>query len=209
MQNTKIQTRKQTERGNKIDSLKRKGLKTIPFFTAFFLFTLFFPGLSQGVEKKLKKQPAQSIQKDIAINDSNIQGYFKKAEELTQKGELENSLKIFLKIYDHTKGVLNTVQFFHAYYEKTINEPSITQNQKEETFIKLKRMEQLISKYNSMKEITTYHMGYIYAKKGDSERARKYLIEVLSITPFSTEQDSICMKSKTLLLGLYNLEGEF
>jgi hypothetical protein len=52
-------------------------------------------------------------------------------------------------------------------------------------------------------------MGYIYAKKGDSERARKYLIEVLSMTPFSIEQDSICMKSKTLLLGLYNLEGEF
>ena len=209
MQNTKIQTRKQTERGNKIDSLKRKGLKTIPFLAAFFLFTLFFPDLSQGVEKKLKKQPAQSIQKDIAINDSNIQGYFKKAEELTQKGELENSLKIFLKIYDYTKGVLNTVRFFQTYYEKTVNEPSITQNQKEETFIKLKRMEQLISKYNSMKEITTYHMGHIYAKKGDSERARKYLIEVLSITPFSTEQDSICMKSKTLLLGLYNLEGEF
>ncbi len=209
MQNTKIQTRKQTERGNKIDSLKRKGLKTIPFLAAFFLFTLFFPDLSQGVEKKLKKQPAQSIQKDIAINDSNIQGYFKKAEELTQKGELENSLKIFLKIYDYTKGVLNTVRFFQTYYEKTVNEPSITQNQKEETFIKLKRMEQLISKYNSMKEITTYHMGHIYAKKGDSERARKYLMEVLSITPFSTEQDSICMKSKTLLLGLYNLEGEF
>ncbi len=209
MQNTKIQTRKQTERGNKIDSLKRKGLKTIPFLAAFFLFTLFFPDLSQGVEKKLKKQPAQSIQKDIAINDSNIQGYFKKAEELTQKGELENSLKIFLKIYDYTKGVLNTVRFFQTYYEKTVNEPSITQNQKEETFIKLKRMEQLISKYNSMKEITTYRMGYIYAKKGDSERARKYLMEVLSITPFSTEQDSICMKSKTLLLGLYNLEGEF
>ena len=75
MQNTKIQTRKQTERGNKIDSLKRKGLKTIPFLAAFFLFMLFFPDLSQGVEKKLKKQPAQSIQKDIAINDSNIQPF--------------------------------------------------------------------------------------------------------------------------------------
>jgi hypothetical protein len=70
-------------------------------------------------------------------------------------------------------------------------------------------MEQLIPKYNKIKETSAYHIGYIYTKKGDSDKARKYLSEVLETTPFSTKPDSTWIKSKTLLLEIFNLEGEF
>jgi len=101
------------------------------------------------------------------------------------------------------------VKFFQGHYEKAVNDPVTPQGEKEEIYIKLKRMGQLMPKYNSIREVTTYNVGYLYAKKGDAEKARKFLTEVLELTPFSTKKDSISMKAKTLLLDLYGLEGEF
>jgi len=90
-----------------------------------------------------------------------------------------------------------------------VNDPTTSQSEKEEIYIKLKRMNQLLPKYNTIREVTTYNVGYLYAKKGDTEKARKFLTEVLELTPFSTKKDSISMKAKTLLLDIYGLEGEF
>jgi hypothetical protein len=73
----------------------------------------------------------------------------------------------------------------------------------------LKRMKQLVPKYTAIRDASAYNMGYTYAKLGDPEKARKYLSQVIETTPFSTKQDSLWMKSKALLLGLYGLEGEF
>ena len=49
----------------------------------------------------------------------------------------------------------------------------------------------------------------MYAKLGETEKARKYLVEFLQVTPYSGGPDSQWIKAKTLLLGLYSLEGEF
>jgi tetratricopeptide (TPR) repeat protein len=206
MQSPKIQSWEQTERSSKIDTLTRKGLMVTPFLVLLLLFTLYSPNLSLGVEKKVKKQPAQ---KETVINDSNVQSSLKKAEEQLKKGGIEGPLRILLNIYDYTKDALDTIKFIKTHYERIINEPSIAQNEKEEILIKLRRMEQLIPKYNKIKETSAYHIGYIYTKKGDSDKARKYLSEVLETTPFSTKPDSTWMKSKTLLLEIFNLEGEF
>jgi tetratricopeptide (TPR) repeat protein len=147
--------------------------------------------------------------KPSAINDSNINAVLKRADEMMKKGEVDGPLKILLGVYEYSKDILFTVKFFQGYYEKLVNDSNTPQGEKEELYIKLKRMGQLVPKYNNIKEVTTYNIGYLYAKKGEAEKARKYLIEVLELTPFSTKKDSISMKAKTLLLDLYDLEGEF
>ena len=124
-------------------------------------------------------------------------------------GDLDSSLRIYQKTYGYTKEVLITAKLVQTQYDKIINDPSTAQNDREEIMLKQKRIKQIVPKYSSIKELTSYNLGYIYAKKGDSERARKYLSEVLEAAPFSLETDSLWMKTKTLLLSQYGLEGEF
>jgi len=187
--------------------------------TIIFLFTLIFlsPALWAAQEKQSKK-PAQAPSKGMApsasikssaINDANINAVLKGADEMMRKGEVDGPLKILVNVYEYSKDVLFTVKFFQGHYEKAVNDPVTPQGEKEEIYIKLKRMGQLMPKYNSIREVTTYNVGYLYAKKGDAEKARKFLTEVLELTPFSTKKDSISMKAKALLLDLYGLEGEF
>lgn len=187
--------------------------------TIIFLFTLIFlsPVLWAAQEKQSKK-PAQAPSKGMApsasikssaINDANINAVLKGADEMMRKGEVDGPLKILVNVYEYSKDVLFTVKFFQGHYEKAVNDPVTPQGEKEEIYIKLKRMGQLMPKYNSIREVTTYNVGYLYAKKGDAEKARKFLTEVLELTPFSTKKDSISMKAKALLLDLYGLEGEF
>lgn len=198
---------------------QRKGM--VVFFSLVLILALIFwcPTLWAAPEKeKPAKKPATapgagttpgtSI-KSSAINDSNINASLKRADEMMKKGEVDGPLKILVSVYEYSKDVLYTVKFFQGHYEKAVNDPTTAQSEKEEIYIKLKRMGQLVPKYNSIKEVTTYNVGYLYAKKGDAEKARKYLTEVLELTPFTTKKDSISMKAKTLLLDLYGLEGEF
>jgi len=195
----------------------------IAFFSLVLIFALILwvPNLLAAPEKeKPAKKPATTQApapgtapgtsiKSSAINDSNVNAALKRADEMMKKGEVDGPLKILVSVYEYSKDVLLTVKFFQGHYEKAINDPNTPQGEKEEIYIKLKRMGQLIPKYNSIKEATTYNVGYLYAKKGDAEKARKYLTEVLELTPFSTKKDSISMRAKTLLLDLYGLEGEF
>jgi tetratricopeptide (TPR) repeat protein len=176
------------------------------FFILFFAVTIIFPSMSHGAEKKVKKQP---VQKEFAINGSNLQASLGKAEEHLKKGDDENSLRIFIKIYDYTKEVLTTIGVVKKQYEVLLTDSAISQNEKEDIFIKLNRIKQLTPKYMGIKTASAYSIGYIYKKKGDSERARTFLSEVLETTPFSTKQNSLWMKSKILLLEAYGLEGEF
>ncbi|MBA4389608.1 MAG: hypothetical protein C0399_01555 [Syntrophus sp. (in: bacteria)] len=197
---------------NGID-LHRYATSFISFFfvTAFILF-LIIPSFSYGAEKKTKIQPKPrtiATVKDIVINDGNLQTYQKRVEELVKKGDLENSLNILLKIHDYANEVLPTIKTIKTQYEKAVNDPSIAQNDKEDLLIKLKGLNQLIPRYATIYETSTFNLGYIYAKRGETEKARKYLVEFLQVTPFSSNRDSRWMKAKTLLLELYGLEGEF
>jgi len=176
------------------------------FLMLFLAVTIIFPNASHGAEKKIKKQP---VQKEFVITDSNIQASLGKAEEHLKKGDDENSLRIFIKIYDYAKEVLTTIGLVQKQYEMLLDNSATGQNEKEDIFIKLNRIKQLTPKYNSIKITSAYNIGYIFTKKGDSEKARKFLSEVLESTPFSIKQSSLWMKSKTLLLDLYGLEGEF
>ena len=175
----------------------------------YLAFAIILPDISYGAEKKSRKQVSQPVQRETTITDSNVQASFKKAEDLLKKGDLDGSLIISVKLYDYTKEVLAAVKLVNNQYERLANDPATNQNEKEDILIKLKRIKQLIPKYTSLKDKSTYNVGYLYAKKGDTEKARKYLSEVFESAPFSTKQDSIWMKTKTLLLGLYGLEGEF
>lgn len=182
------------------------------FFITAFILSLIVPSLSHGAEKKTKIQPkpqAMAVVKDIVINDGNLQTYQKRVEELVKKGDFENSLKIILKIHDYANEVLSTVKTIKAHYDKAVGDPTIALNDKENLLIKLKGLNQLIPRYTTIYETTTFNLGYIYAKRGETEKARKYLVEFLQVTPFSSNRDSRWMKAKTLLLELYNLEGEF
>jgi tetratricopeptide (TPR) repeat protein len=194
-------------------------IAAVVIFSCIFFLTLILwsPALWGAPEKdKPSKRTAPGPGaaqttpiKSSAINDSNINTALKRADEMMRKGDVDGPLKILVSVYEYSKDVLHTVKFFQGHYEKVVNDPATPQGEKEEIYIKLKRMGQLVPKYNSIKEVTTYNLGYLYAKKGDAEKARKYLTEVIELTPFSTKKDSISMKAKMLLLDLYGLEGEF
>jgi tetratricopeptide (TPR) repeat protein len=192
------------------DRKKRKICASVftPVIVLAFAVLLILPDFSLGAEKRAtRKTPSQ--QKEVVLNDSTVLDAFKKAEEQLKKGELESSLATLIRIHDYSEDVLKTVKYFQAQYEKVVNDSSIAQHEKEDIFIKLKRMGQLTPKYKNLREVSAYDIGLIYAKKGEAEKARKYLLEVLETSPFSTKNDSPWMKTKKLLLGLYHLEGEF
>ena len=194
----------------------RRPLVVFMALTVFVILAMWSPGLWAAQERSPRKAaPAQSTgtvaapSKSLLINDANINSALKRADDMMKKGEVDGPLKILTGVYDYSKDVLLTVKFFQGHYEKIVNDPTTSQSEKEEIYIKLKRMNQLLPKYNTIREVTTYNVGYLYAKKGDTEKARKFLTEVLELTPFSTKKDSISMKAKTLLLDIYGLEGEF
>jgi tetratricopeptide (TPR) repeat protein len=210
MQNPEVQTRKQAERKDRIGEIPGKGKGSILFlFVLLLIAVLMSAGFASGAEKADKKAKKLPPPKESSINDANAEGYLKKAEELLKKGEVDQALPILIKVHDYSEDVLKTIKYFQPQYEKAANDSALSQGEREGIVIKLKRMGQLTPKYSSMREASAYYLGYAYARKGDSERARKYLLKVLDTAPFSTKQDSLWMKSKKLLLGLYNLEGEF
>jgi tetratricopeptide (TPR) repeat protein len=177
---------------------------------AVFSLSLMAPSFSSGAEKKTQLKPqAAPVQKEFLVNDANLQSHQKRVEDLVSKGDFANALKIMLKINDYTKEVLFTVKAIKTQYEKAVNDPSVAQKNKEDLFIKLRGLNQLIPRYTTYYEASTFNLGYMYAKLGETEKARKYLVEFLQMTPYSSGRDSQWMKAKTLLLELYSLEGEF
>ncbi len=178
----------------------------IPVLAAFAFSLFLLPGTSWTAERGPKK-PVPT--KEIVIDDSNLQPQLSKAAEFLKKGNQDGALKISLKINEYTKQVLATVAVVKTQYERLISDAATPQAAKEDLIIKLQRINQLVSQYNAVRDTSAYYTGYILAGKGDTERARQYLSEVLASAPFSMERESLWMKSKTLLLGLYNLTGEF
>jgi hypothetical protein len=182
------------------------------FFVTALLLLLMAPSLSVGAEKKPKPQPkpqAAPVQKEIVINDANLQAHQKRVEDFVKKGDFDNSLKIMLKIHDYTKEVLSAIKSIKTQYEKAVNDPSTPLNGKEDLLIKLRGLDQLITRYTTLYEVSTFNVGYIFANLGETEKARSHLVEFLQMTPYSGSRDSQWMKAKTMLLELYSLEGEF
>jgi len=182
--------------------------KTITVIAAAILFviTILLPCPISAAEKKSSRSAPV---KETAVNDSNIQGLAKKIDEQLKKNDFVSTLGPSLKINDFAKDVLASVKTVRTYYEKAMNDAATPQNDKETILLKLQRLEQVEGRYNGIYETSTFNLGYIYAKRGDAERGRKYLSEYIKITPFSIKKDSRWMKAKTLLLELYGLEGEF
>jgi len=204
------------------DVITERKLFTFLFFAAIFLLVFSSPSLTWAAEKTPKAQPktqtkpqtqqktqATPAQKDTVVNDANLMAHQKKVEDLVGKGDFSGALKIMLKINDYTKEVLSTVKNIKTEYEKAVENPKVAQKDKEDIFIRLKGLDQLIPRYTNYYEASTFNLGYMYAKLGETEKARKYLTEFLQMTPYSGNRDSQWMKAKTLLLELYSLEGEF
>jgi hypothetical protein len=105
--------------------------------------------------------------------------------------------------------VLSIAKTIKTQYEAVGNNPEVPQDNKEDLFIKLRGLNQLISRYTNYYEASTFNLGYMCAKLAETEKARKYLVEFLQMTPYSGGRDSQRIKAKTLLLELYSLEGEF
>ncbi len=156
-----------------------------------------------------EKKPKPAVKDTGVINDVNLHASQKKVEELLKKNDYSASLRMSLRIHDYTKEVLATVKFIKGQYEKTVNDPAISTKDKEQLYLKLKSINDLVPRYTAAYESNLYYLGYIYAKRHESEHARKYLSEYLQAVPFSANANSKWMKAKTLLLELYSLEGEF
>jgi tetratricopeptide (TPR) repeat protein len=184
----------------------------IIFFVAVLLLSLTVPSLTYSAQKKPQAPPkpkAAPVQKEILVNDANLLIHQKRVEDLVEKGDFESAVKTMLKMNDYAKEVLSVAKVIKVQYETVGNNPEVPQNDKEDLFIKLRELNQLISKYTNYYEASTFNLGYMYAKLGETEKGRKYLVEFLQMTPYSGGRDSQWIKAKTLLLELYSLEGEF
>ncbi len=178
----------------------------------FFLVGIILPlvlGLSAHAAPEKKAKPAPQAKESGVVNDANLQASQKKVDELLKKNDLNESLRIELRIHEYTKEVLTTVKFIKGQYEKAVNDPAFPTKDKEQLYLKLKGLNDLIPRYTAAYETSLYYLGYIYAKRRESERARKYLSEYLQAVPFSASANSKWMKAKSFLLELYSLEGEF
>ncbi len=194
--------------------LSGKGFIAAPFLItlSIVLALMLSPAVCQGQTKKALKPPPQkgAQSRETAINDVNIQSVFKTGEALFKKEQTDESLRIFLGIYRYSRDMLTFLEIVKPNYEKLLSEnPSLTQEEKEELYIKQKRVRDLTSKYSSLRIESAYYVGAVYAKRGDAEQARKYLLEVCQTAPFSLNPKSTWLKSKNLLLALFQLEGEF
>ena len=180
---------------------------------AIILALIPSPAVSQGQTRKAHKPPPPQkvVQpRETTISDVNIQDVFKTGEELLKKEKTGESLRIFLGIYKYSKDMLSFLGVVGPSYEKVLSEnPSLSQEEKEALYIKQNVVRDLTSKYSSLRIESAYYVGAAYAKMGDIEQARKFLLEVCQTAPFSLNPKSTWMKSKNLLLALFQLEGEF
>jgi tetratricopeptide (TPR) repeat protein len=191
--------------------LRRKGACTVPFLIVL-ITALVLPSFAWAAEKKPKKavpaQPAPTS-RPSGVNDSNVQDYYRSGEEQLKKGRLDEAQRAFQGVHSYTREALLLLQYVKGPYEKALKDGGINQNQKEELYLKLQRMAGLSTRYTALKGESAYNIGTILAKKGDSEQARKYLLDACETVPFSLNPTSTWMKSKNLLLSLFRLEGEF
>jgi tetratricopeptide (TPR) repeat protein len=161
---------------------------------------------SGGEKSEGEKLAVVSVQ---GITDANVQDQFKAAESLAKKGKTDEALRMFMGVYEYTRDALALMKCVKGSYDKAVAGPGLEQNQREDLYLKLQRISVLSTQYGKLKGETAYQMGAAYAKKGNGDQARKYLIEACQTVPFSLENSSTWMRSKNLLLALANLEGEF
>lgn len=193
-------------------SFREQEIFIVFFSLVIFLFTLMTPFDAYGATKKPKIAPKPKTavsEKRILVNDSNILVHQKRVEDLVEKGDFKNAVKIMLKMNDYAKEVLSVTKAIKFQYETFIDNPQTSQNDKEDLFFKINGLDRLISRYTTYYEASTFNLGYIYAKLQDTEKARKYLVEFLQIVAYSGDPDSQWSKAKILLLEQYSLKGEF
>lgn len=141
--------------------------------------------------------------------ERDIGAQFHDAEARLKKGATVEALRLFQGVYDQAKTGIAAMECIKDAYTKLGNDAALQQSVNEELFIKLQRIESLKPRYVRYRAESAYHIGSIYAKRGDYEQARKYLLEVCQTTPPSPDPASLWMKSKDLLLETLYLKGEF
>ncbi len=187
----------------------RKG-RYLPFLIVLTA-ALLLPTPSWSAEKKPKKTaaPQAASSSRPGVNDSNVIEHYRTGEDQLKKGRLDEAYRNFQGVYAYTRDALLVIQQVKVPYEKALNDPEISQDQKEDLYLKLQRMAGLANRYTGLKGESAYYLGFILSKKGDTEQARKYLIDACQSVPFSLKSTSTWAKSKNLLLSLFHLEGEF
>ena len=65
----------------------------------------------------------------------------------------------------------------HSRWAKALSGQGVEQSQREDLYLKLQRINTLSALYTKIKGDSAYQIGAISAKKGNTERARKYLLK--------------------------------
>lgn len=192
----------------------RIALKKIPsvFIAAFLSLSLVLPSFAHGAQKRHQTTPKRkeaAVQRNIVVNDANMLVHQRRVEDLVATGNLRYALQVLHKMNDYAKEVLSVATTVKTRYEKAANDSGISQDEKELLFVRLKRLDCLIQRYTDYYEASMFNLGYLYSRLGETEKARRYLVEFLQAASYSASLNSHWTKAKTLLLKLYKLEGEF
>jgi len=137
------------------------------------------PGPVRGAGKKAGGQlppqkatpsPKVAPARETTLNDATVQQLFKQGEEYFKKDKPEEAIRIFLNIYRFSKDMLTFLPIVQPQYEKLLKEGSLSQEEREDLYIKQKRITDLTNKYTSLKIESAYYAGAIYAKRGTRSR---------------------------------------
>jgi hypothetical protein len=147
--------------------------------------------------------------REPTFRDRDIASQFHDGEERLKRGGAGEALRLFLDVYDQAKTGMGAMDCVKNAYAKLGSDVELEHSIQEELFLKLQRIASLEPQYMRYRVEAAYYIGFIYAKRGDAEQARKYLLEVCQTAPVSLDPGSVWMKAKTLLLETLYLQGEF
>ena len=164
-------------------TFRGQGSLTIILLVLALSLSLTVPSLTYSAQRKPKAPPkpkAVPVQKEILVNDANLLVHQKRVEGLVEKGDFESAVKIMLKMNDYAKEVLSIAKAIKTQYERVANSPEVPQDNKEDLFIKLRGLNRLISRYTNYYEASTFNLGYMYAKLGETEKSEKISRRILT-----------------------------
>ncbi|HBL23586.1 MAG TPA: hypothetical protein DDZ40_05655 [Deltaproteobacteria bacterium] len=188
---------------------KRKRTVLVVSFLSLLLVLPSFGHCAQKRRQTTPKRKEAAVRRNIVVNNSNMLVHQRRVEDLVKNGNFTYALQVLHKMNDYAKGVLSVATTVKIRYEKAAKDPLISQNEKEFLSVKLARLDRLIQRYTHYHQASMFNLGYLYARLGETEKARKHIVEFLQSEPYSGSPDSQWTKAKTLLLKLYKLEGEF
>jgi len=169
----------------------------------FFLCLLMVAPFSAPSAQRRETKTGEK--KEVRLRDGTVQEHFANAEALLKRGNLKEALELFIAIYNFSRDCLRFIEMRLQDERRAFESIGGRQEEKERAYLRLKRIEDLEERYREMKMRAAYYAGYIQARLGKEDAARRLLIDALSDPKCAGS--SFCEECRALLKELLGIRG--